>query len=57
MKVQRGGGGGVSVRMRVKIVFRALQSVPCLPGRLCVVHGVCVCVWAELEACSGCVLC
>lgn len=55
MKVQRGGGGGVSVRTRVKIVFRALQSVPCLPGRLCVVHGVCV--WAELEACSGCVLC
>lgn len=31
-------------RTRVKIVFRALQSAPCLPGHLYVVHGVCVSV-------------
>lgn len=43
MKLQRGGGGGERAR-ESQNSFSALQCVPCLPGRLCVAYGVCVCV-------------
>lgn len=44
--------------------YESQNSFPCATKRslsartfVCCARCVCVCVWAELEACSGCVLC